>query len=175
MGFSPTSFTSGIGSLRVLIAQTNMYCLSVILALATSPACLLYLKVLILRKINISFILACINHLMDTFLIVNYEDDFGRHGNLSGKYLCTQDTWDKLENRQWYATDVLGKHSEISGNYRDNFNTKTISKEQAEFLSEILDLDFKSLTLEWDDENEMYPPVITISGFEIFYYIREPE
>lgn len=113
---------------------------------------------------------------MDNFLLVEYCRDFGRMGSLNGKYLCTQDTWDKLQSREWYASDVLGKHSEVWGDFSsEDFSTRLITREQAEFLCEILNLDFEKLNTLWDDKEEYYVPILKISGFNPVDYIREGE
>lgn len=113
---------------------------------------------------------------MDNFLLVEYSRDFGRMGSLDGKFLCTQDTWDKLQPKEWYASDILGKHSEIMSDFSsEGFSTRLITREQTEFLCEILKLDFEKLNTLWNDKEEYYAPTLTISGFNPVDYIREGE
>lgn len=46
-------------------------------------------------------------------LLVKFSEDFGRHGELSGLFTCTQEEYDKVLGTNVYLGDCLGKHSSV--------------------------------------------------------------
>lgn len=46
-------------------------------------------------------------------VIVQWAQDYGRMGDLDGVFVCEKDLLEKLKGHKVYASDVLGKHSEI--------------------------------------------------------------
>lgn len=69
-------------------------------------------------------------------LLVKYNEDFGRMGNLEGLFVCTQDELDDIKGRMIQFGEVLGKHSNV---YSDETYVKcrVISKDQ-EFIADLL-------------------------------------
>jgi hypothetical protein len=105
-------------------------------------------------------------------LLIKFFFDGSRMGDLYGKALMRETTWNSIQNRRWYASDVLGKHSEVWGTFEDDsFSTKEITDDQLEMLSDVLDFNISELDEEW----VFYPPYINIAGFSPYDYIREEE
>ena len=95
-------------------------------------------------------------------------------GDLHGKVLMREATWDSIQNRRWYASDVLGKHSEVWGTFADDsFYTKEITEDQLEILSDVLGFDISQL----DEEDDFMgvPAYINIAGFAPYDHIREED
>lgn len=107
-------------------------------------------------------------------LLVNFYVDCGRMGDLHGKILIREEVWNALQSRRWYASEVLGKYSEVEGNFSDenDFSVQEITDVQLEFLTVIFNLDLENLDkvgYSWE------VPTICIAGFNPFDHIREEE
>ncbi len=50
---------------------------------------------------------------MEKYILVEYEEDFGRSGMLSGLFITTKDKLELIKGREIYFGEVLGKHSEV--------------------------------------------------------------
>ena len=90
-------------------------------------------------------------------LLVKYNEDFGRMGNLEGLFVCTQDELDNINGQMIHFGEVLGKHSEV---YSDE------TYEHCKVISEDLDLIADLLTV--SEHN-------TICGFNPLDYIEDCE
>lgn len=95
-------------------------------------------------------------------------------GELHGKILIREEVWNALQSRRWYASEVLGKYSEVEGKFADenDFTVREITEEQLAFLEDIFDLDLENLDkvrYSWE------VPTICIAGFNPFDHIREEE
>ncbi len=105
-------------------------------------------------------------------LLIKFFFDGGRMGDLYGKALMRETTWNSIQNRRWYASDVLGKHSEVWGTFGDDsFSTKEITDDQLEMLSDVLGFNISKL----DEEQVFYSPYINIAGFAPYDYILEED
>lgn len=80
---------------------------------------------------------------MSKILLISYRMYCGRMGELEGKCLIRENTWDDLQGYKWYASDVLGKYSEFYGvigeDDSDNWTIKEITDEQLTCLEEVFD------------------------------------
>lgn len=114
------------------------------------------------------------NYDENPILLINFYAQFGRMGELHGKTLIRKSIWERLQNRRWYASEVLGKYSEVEGAYNESdFWVKELTEDQSTILADVLELTLEDL----DEETDLTwsVPHVCIAGFQPFEYLREDE
>lgn len=108
-------------------------------------------------------------------LLVKFFANLERMGALEGAMLVNQVSWEKIQGRRWYASDVLGKYSEVWGEIgeSEDWKTRELSDSQVNVLQEIFDFNLEKL--EEDPENPWHIPMIKLGGFSPIEYIQEEE
>jgi len=112
-------------------------------------------------------------------LLLTYSEYFGRMGGLNGRILISEENWETLCGREWYASEVLGKYSEIYGAFGDTefWKTKPIGYTEAALVCDILDVPLSEQIFEkWDPITDQFwagPSRACIAGFDPISYVRE--
>jgi len=76
---------------------------------------------------------------METKLLVKYQEDYGRMGDLDELFICTADELAALkEVKEVYWSEKLGKHSE--GSYTFDDTTLTVLTDDQQFIQKAIDL-----------------------------------
>ena len=103
---------------------------------------------------------------MSVYNFYTIEVDGGRSGSLSGAYLAKPEDMESLKGERFYATDILGKHSEISFRWGvDDVSPKiTISESW-----KVVDLDLIAKALKKSDDQKY----IYVAGFPFMRYVEE--
>lgn len=109
------------------------------------------------------------------YLLVSYAEDFGRMGDLDGKILIPKDTWQIVDGHRWYASEVLGKYSEVYGDVGDpeTWTIKPLTQEQAELLANVFDSNLDELELFHPAEIYSRFTHISLAGFDPLSYLNE--
>lgn len=71
-------------------------------------------------------------------VLVEYQEDFGRMGDLEGLFVCEKSDLDSVMGEEVEFGEVLGKHSEIYGEITDE--TCKIKSEDQEFIAKLVEL-----------------------------------
>jgi hypothetical protein len=111
------------------------------------------------------------------YLLVSYAEDFGRMGYLDGKILIPKDTWEIVDGHRWYASDVLGKHSQVKSDVGDpeSWTIKPLTQEQAELLANVFDSELNELELFHPAEIYSRRTHISLAGFDPLSYLIEDD
>jgi hypothetical protein len=99
------------------------------------------------------------NEMTAKYILVEYYEDFGRMGCLTGLFITTRDELDKVIGKSLYWGEVLGKHSEIITESLSISDMKILSEDQ-EFLNKMLEI----FPLALDHDNKVLP-WRTINGY----------
>lgn len=92
--------------------------------------------------------------------LYRYEQDFGRMGSLDGMFFATDEEYDRFMGREGYASDILGKHSEVYLEFsEETIEEIPLSETTIEEMFDVLGahvsgetpLDFFD---QWDDEDD---------------------
>lgn len=92
--------------------------------------------------------------------LYKYAEDFGRMGDLDGMFFATEEQHERFMGKEGYASDILGKHSEVYLQFNDEtieeveLSETTIEEMFAVFgycISGISALDYFE---QWDEEEE---------------------
>lgn len=88
-------------------------------------------------------------------ILASFYWDCGRQGEVDGKFICTEEEFYSLIDKEIYFGEILGKHSEIFGTI-DKDDIKIISEDQ-EFIIKCLEIFGKK----------------TISGYNPLNYLEQ--
>ena len=104
-------------------------------------------------------------------LLISFRVDFSWIGTLSGEALMRESVWESIKDKEWQNSGVLGKHSEVEGEFScsEDFKIKELTDAQLESLADIFELDLNDL----DKERKYAPPHINITGFNPYDCIKE--
>ncbi len=104
-------------------------------------------------------------------LLISFRVDFSWIGTLSGEALMRESVWESIKDKEWQSSGVLGKHSEVEGEFScsEDFKIKELTDAQLESLADIFELDLNDL----DKERKYAPPHINITGFNPYDCIKE--
>jgi hypothetical protein len=104
-------------------------------------------------------------------LLISFRVSFSWIGTLSGEALMRESVWESIQGKEWYNSGVLGKHSEVDGEFScsEDFKIKELTDAQLEALADIFELDLNDL----DKEQKYAPPHINITGFNPYDCIKE--
>jgi hypothetical protein len=104
-------------------------------------------------------------------LLISFRVSFSWIGTLSGEALMRESVWESIQGKEWYNSGVLGKHSEVLGEFScsEDFKIKELTDAQLESLADIFELDLNDL----DKEQKYAPPHINITGFNPYDCIKE--
>jgi hypothetical protein len=82
-----------------------------------------------------------------------------------------ESVWESIQGKEWHNSGVLGKHSEVEGEFScsEDFKIKELTDAQLEALADIFELDLNDL----DKEQKYAPPHINITGFNPYDCIKE--
>ena len=50
---------------------------------------------------------------LNNYILVDYNEDFGRMGSLSGLFITTQNLLNSINGKTVYYGEILGKHSDV--------------------------------------------------------------
>ena len=107
-------------------------------------------------------------------LLVKFNWYYGRQGNLEGIFIINEKNWELCQGKEWYASDVLGKHSEVNGTIdASEFTTRELNDAETDLLADIFGFSKEELEAAWDYEKEMYVPYVHLSGFSVLGYFNE--
>ena len=103
-------------------------------------------------------------------LLISFRVSFSI-GTLSGEALMRESVWESIKDKEWHNSGVLGKHSEVEGEFScsEDFKIKELTDAQLESLADIFELDLNDL----DKERKYAPPHINITGFNPYDCIKE--
>ena len=104
-------------------------------------------------------------------LLISFRVSFSWMGTLSGEALMRESVWESIQDKEWHNSGVLGKHSEVEGEFSclEDFTIKELTDAQLESLADIFELDLNDL----DKEQKYAPPHINITGFNPYDCIKE--
>ena len=104
-------------------------------------------------------------------LLISFRVSFSWIGTLSGEALMRESVWESIQGKEWHNSGVLGKHSEVEGEFScsEDFKIKELTDAQLEALADIFELDLNDL----DKEQKYAPPHINITGFNPYDCIKE--
>jgi len=92
--------------------------------------------------------------------LYRYEQDFGRMGSLDGMFFATDEEYDRFMGREGYASDILGKHSEVYLEFsEETIEEVPLSETTIEEMFEVLGAHVSGVTPldffeQWDEEDE---------------------
>jgi hypothetical protein len=90
--------------------------------------------------------------------LYEYSEDFGRIGTLSGRMLLTDEAHDQLLGKSAWASEYLGKHSEVEVNFTaDTVRLITDNQEFLETAKKLgvrLDSGFCIAEIIWEQEED---------------------
>lgn len=71
-------------------------------------------------------------------VLVEYNQDFGRMGDLEGLFVCEKSDLDLVMDEEVYFGEALGKHSSVIGEISDE--TCKIKSEDQEFIAKLVEI-----------------------------------